>query len=145
MKVFYTVVLLGFLALTACDLEQDCSGTMSANYSIGTDVTSDFNVNDVSATAEVLTSDCSNLPVGETVTETLDNVTRSGSTITMTDGEEDLQVTASGTTIQQFTRSHTIAGCTITVILEGSLNTTTNQIETSGAFAANGLTCNQSF
>ena len=143
-KSAYSVIILSFLGLAACDLEEDCSGTVSATYTMGTDATVDFTASDVAASAEVLTSDCDNLSAGQKVDETIDSVVRSGDTLTLTEGDEVITMNFSGNDVQEFTKSETIAGCTITVLLSGSLDPSTNIITTSGAFAAKGLTCNTS-
>lgn len=144
MKPLYVLLILGFLGLAACDLESDCSGTVSATYTVGQDVTAEFDVTEAEGTALVLTSDCEALPAGKTAEEIFDRIQRVGDAITVTEGEESVEMTvADGTTIQAFTRTQTIAGCEITVLLSGTLNEADETIETSGSFAAKGLTCDQ--
>ena len=141
MKIIYGLIVLSMLMTAACDLEKECSGTVSAVYTIGSSVAGDFNVSNVAATANVLTSDCEALPAGDSANETIDNITRVGNTITLTESSEAIPMSVNGTSVEEFSRTQSISGCTITLVMTGTLNTTDNKIETQGAFAAKGLTC----
>ena len=145
MRLIGVLALFGFLANVGCDIESDCSGTASADFTIGTDISTDFDVSNVALSAEVLTSSCTNLPAGTTTTEDIDTVARVTDTVTITENSEAVTFTVDGTTVQQFTRVQTVVGCEITLVLSGTMNATTNIIETTGAFAAKGVTCTAPF
>ena len=140
----YFVLLAPLFLSLGCNVKNECSGTITATYQIGTDVSADFSVNEVPFTAEILTSTCSSLSVGQTTDDTVDNISRATDTLTFTQDSEPIEAAIAGTDVGEFSKTEDVAGCSITVTLTGTLETSDNTLVTSGDFTAEGVSCNAS-
>lgn len=127
----------------ACDKNEECGGTQTITYQVGTDVSQDFTASAVTFSGQILESTCDQLPAGTTADGDVDTLVRSGTSIVFTDGDKVQEAAISGTDILEHARTEEVfSGCALTVTTTGVVQTSDNTLVTSGVFVARGLACN---
>ena len=83
----------------------DCNYTAKTTYNVGTDVTTNFDESNVSASTTILATNCYWLNVGDTTASTVNRLYRSGNTITYVGADGNDTITVSGTNLSYANQS----------------------------------------
>ncbi len=128
-----------FLMSNQCEKDDDdksdeysCTFTIRQVADLSADIDSNFTENNVSYTATVVKENCDQLEEGTTENDTYDSISRSGSTLTISetvDGEtEESELQINGSTIPTMSASVDFEGCTLSSSLSGTLDSTNDDI-----------------